>query len=258
MLMWSILRRLPRASLAGVLVLLCPGDAGLSVVLTTRAKTMRSFPGETALPGGRMEDGDVDIARTAIREAEEEIGLAVPVDVITTLPPFLSKNLLFVAPVVAVSQMQDNEILKTFTASEAEVGAIWSWPLADFLGLPNILGLDGPSSERAPVAYAYKDVKWLGGHSFRLREFHNDAMPSPVTGLTADILLETALLAYGVTEPGFQKLADGQMTNAEMVEAVLAGRAGKDGDERSSIRRRVPVAEDKVGAGMTAASQTSV
>lgn len=48
--------------------------------------------GEVSLPGGKAEDGDVDDAHTATREAKEEIGLDPSlVTVVTLLEPFLSK-----------------------------------------------------------------------------------------------------------------------------------------------------------------------
>ena len=51
-------------------------DAGeLHVVLTRRAATLRSHTSEVAFPGGRSDEGESPLV-TALREAEEEIGLA--------------------------------------------------------------------------------------------------------------------------------------------------------------------------------------
>jgi len=47
----------------------------LDVLLTRRADTMRHHPGQIAFPGGGFEDGDADLAETALREAAEETGL---------------------------------------------------------------------------------------------------------------------------------------------------------------------------------------
>ena len=50
------------------------------------------FAGEVALPGGKADEGDLDDAETATREAKEEIGLDPSlVTVVTVLEPFLSK-----------------------------------------------------------------------------------------------------------------------------------------------------------------------
>lgn len=45
-----------------------------------------------SLPGGRTDEDDTDDIRTALREAEEEIGLdPALVDVVTVLEPFVTK-----------------------------------------------------------------------------------------------------------------------------------------------------------------------
>ncbi len=45
-------------------------------VLTRRRADLRSHAGEISFPGGRQDPGDADLSETALREAEEEIGLA--------------------------------------------------------------------------------------------------------------------------------------------------------------------------------------
>jgi 8-oxo-dGTP pyrophosphatase MutT (NUDIX family) len=45
------------------------------VVLTRRRSDLRRHAGEISFPGGRMDPGDADLTATALREAEEEIGL---------------------------------------------------------------------------------------------------------------------------------------------------------------------------------------
>ena len=72
---------------AAVLVALYgyPGDPGL--VFTERRADLRRHAGEISFPGGRR-DADESLMQTALREAEEEIGLdRTEVEVIGALPP---------------------------------------------------------------------------------------------------------------------------------------------------------------------------
>ena len=46
------------------------------IVLTVRSKNLNSHPGQISLPGGSQEPDDLDVVATALRESEEEIGLA--------------------------------------------------------------------------------------------------------------------------------------------------------------------------------------
>jgi len=63
-----------------------PEDPGL--VFTERRSDLRRHPGEISFPGGRQDSPDEDLLATAIREAEEEVGLdPADVQVIGALPP---------------------------------------------------------------------------------------------------------------------------------------------------------------------------
>ena len=42
------------------------GGGGLRVLLTTRSKELRSHPGQTALPGGKVDEGDAGIVEAAV------------------------------------------------------------------------------------------------------------------------------------------------------------------------------------------------
>lgn len=59
---------------ASVLVGLVEREHGLSVILTRRSDNLRRHTGQVAFPGGRRDPGETPW-RTALREAEEEIGL---------------------------------------------------------------------------------------------------------------------------------------------------------------------------------------
>jgi 8-oxo-dGTP pyrophosphatase MutT (NUDIX family) len=73
---------------AAVLVPLHLGGGALHAVFTKRREDMRRHPGEISFPGGRRDPEDADLLVTALREAEEEIGLAAgEVEVLGALQP---------------------------------------------------------------------------------------------------------------------------------------------------------------------------
>jgi 8-oxo-dGTP pyrophosphatase MutT (NUDIX family) len=72
---------------AAVLVALIKAQGPARIVLTRRRADLRSHAGEISFPGGRRDEGDADLTETALREAEEEIGLPrSSVEMIGTLP----------------------------------------------------------------------------------------------------------------------------------------------------------------------------
>jgi 8-oxo-dGTP pyrophosphatase MutT (NUDIX family) len=60
---------------SAVLLLFGDGPDGPDVLLTERAASLRSHPGQVAFPGGALEPGDAGPAGAAVREAQEETGL---------------------------------------------------------------------------------------------------------------------------------------------------------------------------------------
>jgi 8-oxo-dGTP pyrophosphatase MutT (NUDIX family) len=72
---------------AAVLIPLYALDGGLVAVFTRRTEELRRHGGEISFPGGRQ-DPDEELRQTALREAEEEIGLAPElVTIVGALPP---------------------------------------------------------------------------------------------------------------------------------------------------------------------------
>ena len=70
----------PGKTPAAVLVPLLAIDGEPHLLFTRRARGLRHHEGQVAFPGGCRHPGDVDLVATALREAQEEIGLD-PADV---------------------------------------------------------------------------------------------------------------------------------------------------------------------------------
>lgn len=111
---------------AAVLVGLIERDHGLQVLLTRRADTLRSHTGQVAFPGGRCDPGETPW-QTALREAEEEIGLDPSlVDLVGLSTPYRTAGTGFqIMPVVGFVSSD----LK-LTANPHEVADIFEAPFS--------------------------------------------------------------------------------------------------------------------------------
>jgi len=133
----ALLNEPPRP--AAVLVPLVRRDDGLGVLLTQRTAHLHDHAGQVSFPGGRVEGGESS-TETALRETEEEIGLAPhAVEVIGTLPDYLVATGYRVTPVVGMI-----EGAFALRLDEFEVEEVFEVPLA-FL-------MDPANHERRVVA----------------------------------------------------------------------------------------------------------
>jgi 8-oxo-dGTP pyrophosphatase MutT (NUDIX family) len=90
------------ARAAAVLVGLVAHQGEVSVLLTERAAGLRVHAGQIAFPGGKIESQDETPAAAALREAEEEIGLApAHVEPLGYLDPYITGTGFRIIPVVA-------------------------------------------------------------------------------------------------------------------------------------------------------------
>jgi len=72
----ALLKKIPSITKeSGVMVLLYPVDDSVYMVLIKRPDYDGPHGGQVSLPGGKFEDIDNDLIETALREAEEEIGI---------------------------------------------------------------------------------------------------------------------------------------------------------------------------------------
>lgn len=134
---------------ASVLVPLVLRDDQLQVLLTLRTANLSSHSGQIAFPGGKADAQDSSAAATALREAQEEIGLdAHYVEVLGQFPLYTTGSAFMITPVVALVHpgfsVQPNP---------HEVADIFEVPLA-FL-------MDPAHHRRHAVQWAGQRREWL-------------------------------------------------------------------------------------------------
>lgn len=113
---------------AAVLVPIYLAAAEPHVVLTRRRADLRRHAGEISFPGGRREPGDATLADTALREAEEEIGLS---QTEVKLAGALTPTSTFVTNYAIYPFVGAIEPRRTWAVNEAEVDAVIELSLRD-------------------------------------------------------------------------------------------------------------------------------
>ncbi len=123
-------RRLERPQRAAVLVPIVDDGGALRLILTRRTEDLPTHAGQVAFPGGLVEAGEEDPVRTALREAEEEIGLApAAVEVLGLLDDFPTRtDTVAVTPVAGVLRA-----LPALRPRAAEVARIFDIPVAELM-----------------------------------------------------------------------------------------------------------------------------
>ncbi len=167
----------PRHS--AVLAPLYDGPEGSTVLLTRRAGHLRNHRGEVSFPGGRHEEDDADLAATALREAEEEIGLdpasVTVVGELDRLSTFTSQALIH--PYVGVLDGPPEGLV----ADPGEVEQILHVPTAELLD-----------------DETYREEVWIFPDDFERRMFFFELVGDTVWGATARMLRQLVLVGLGL------------------------------------------------------------
>jgi len=106
---------------AAVLVPVVVGGDEPTLLLTRRSAHLHDHPGQIAFPGGRVDAGDTSPEATALREAQEEIGLSPEqVELIGRLPDYyITASGFRVTPVVGLLRGPLQLRLDAFEVAEA-------------------------------------------------------------------------------------------------------------------------------------------
>jgi 8-oxo-dGTP pyrophosphatase MutT (NUDIX family) len=159
---------------------------GDHLLFTKRAADLGEHPGQMSFPGGGREREDPDLRATALREADEEVGLAPSeADVVGRLDDILTVTDYTIRPFVAA--VPD----RSYTPDETEVAEIAVLPVA---------GLTDPDNYESET----REHPEFG--AVRVHYFHVDGYT--VWGATGRILAQLLALAADWTPPEGGPLAD--------------------------------------------------
>lgn len=149
---------------AAVLVPLVHFQDEWHVLYTRRTDRVESHKGQVSFPGGACDEGETTPEETALREADEEIGIhPADVKVIGRLSRMVTISKFRVTPVVGVVPFP-----YAFKTSGAEVARVFTMPLLWLANRNNYWQFSMPGSERTLIAYHPYDGELLWGATARM------------------------------------------------------------------------------------------
>lgn len=143
---------------SAVLVLLGERAGQPDVLVLERATTLRTHAGQVAFPGGASDDTDPDPAGTALREAQEEVGVEpASVTVVTELPRlWIPVSDFVVTPVLAWW----HDPHPVYPRATDEVSRVARLPVAELVEPANRLRVRHPSGYVGPAFQVADLLVW--------------------------------------------------------------------------------------------------
>jgi 8-oxo-dGTP pyrophosphatase MutT (NUDIX family) len=149
---------------AAVLIPLTHTDGEWHILFTRRADTVEHHKGQVSFPGGAADPDDHSPVDTALREAEEEIGLRRrDVRILGRLGEMLTVTNFIVTPIVGVFPWP-----YTFKVHTVEVGRVFTMPLPWLADRNNWLEFVRKETGRSLIAYLPYDGELLWGATARM------------------------------------------------------------------------------------------
>lgn len=150
------------------------------IVLTLRSTKLRKHSGQVSFPGGKMDESDKSLEETALREAEEEIGLKrnSDIEILGNLSPLLIPVTNFkVYPIVSFAKSKPN-----FRINVDEVEKILFVSLEDLLTVKNIkqksFGKSSSGIKHQAPYFDLQNVEIWGATAMMLAELITTLFPN--------------------------------------------------------------------------------
>ena len=149
---------------AAVLVPLVWYDEEWHLLFTRRTDRVESHKGQVSFPGGACDEGETTPEQTALREADEEIGIQpAGIKVLGRLANLITISYFRVTPVVGVVRWPT-----VFRVGEHEVARVFTIPLSWLANESNRWQFEIPGRNRSVIAYHPYDGELLWGATARM------------------------------------------------------------------------------------------
>lgn len=163
---------------AAVLFLFFERNGSLDILLTQRTDSVEHHKGQVSFPGGMMDDGDRHAEDTALREAEEEIGLERSiVEIVGRTDDLVTPTGFAITPVIGILKGEF-----PFRLSKDEVEAVFFVPVSVFFdpSVEEAFEREWEGQSQIMYSYQYGKFRIWGATAHIIRTFLRNVVTRPV------------------------------------------------------------------------------